>query len=371
MSDDLPAPDAIEGAPHPRDTAQLYGHAGAEADFIDAYTSGRMHSGWLISGPRGIGKATLAYRIAAFLLAEEPGAAPGGLFGAPENLAIPQDSPDWHQIRAGAHPRLFVLRRGPNQTGSALMDVISVGRVRELKDFFHLSAADGGRRVVIVDATDEMNNAAANALLKELEEPPARTTLLLIAHQPSRLLPTIRSRCRALRLSPLSPLDMGHALTQAGFGGEGSEALAALAEGSVGDAIRLIQHDGLTLYSDLAGLFAQGARINRDRAVKLADTLSGRGADARFRLACDLLAGLAARAARSGLVGPPAIEATEGEARLLARLAPHDAAARDWAALATDMPARLRAGRAVNVETGALILDALLELEAVAQRHAA
>lgn len=369
MSNTLPDPDAIEGAPHPRDTVQLYGHARAEAEFLDAFAAGRMHSGWLISGPRGVGKATLAYRIAAFLLAQAPGA--GGLFGPPDTLAIDQQGPDWHQIRAGAHPRLFVLKRGPNQTGSALMDVISVARVRALKDFFHLSAADGGHRVVIVDAADELNNSAANALLKELEEPPARTTILLIAHQPSRLLPTIRSRCRGLRLGALSPPDMAHALTQAGFAPDQGEALAALADGSVGDAVRLMQLDGLTLYDRLTGLFAQGPRLDRAAAVTLADELAGRAADARFRLACDLLARFAARAARAGLTGPPQMQATAQEAPLLARLAPHDAAARDWAALATDLPARLRQGRAVNVESGALLLDALWRMEATARRHAA
>lgn len=367
---DLPAPDAIDGAPHPRETAQLFGHDRAEAEFLDAHASGRMHSGWLISGPRGVGKATLAYRIAAFLLADAPD---DGLFGAPPpatSLDVPHDGPDWPLIKAAAHPRLSVLTRGPNQTGSALSDSISVDRVRGLKKFFHLSATDGGRRVVIVDAADDLNKSAANALLKELEEPPARTTLLLVTHQPSRLLPTIRSRCRTLRLHPLAEPDMAAALDQAGFAPDGQAALAALSAGSVGDAIRLLQHDGLKLYADLVALLKSG-RLDRAAAVALADTMTARSADDRFRLATDLLDRLLTRLARAGLFGPPPVQAAPGEAQLLAKLSPHDVAARAWADLGATTGDKIRRGRAVNVDPGALMLDALLAMDQTARSHAA
>lgn len=185
---DLPDPDRIAGAPHPRDATRLLGHAGAEAEFLAAHASGRLHSGWLLTGPAGIGKATLAYRMAAFLLAGHD----QGMFGAPTSLDLPDNDPDLRLIRAGSHPRLFVLRRGLNDKGDGWRSQITVDEARRLKGFFQMSAADGGRRVVIIDAADEMNVSAANAILKGLEEPPARTTLLLVAHQPARLLPTIR-----------------------------------------------------------------------------------------------------------------------------------------------------------------------------------
>lgn len=369
MADDLPAPDQIEGAPHPRDTVQIYGHAGAEAEFLAAYNSGRLHSGWLLTGAKGVGKATLAYRIAAFLLAEQPD---DGLFGAPppaETLQIDREAPDMRQILARAHPRLFVLNRGPNSTGSALSDVITVDRVRKLKDFFHMSSADGGRRVVIVDAGDEMNNSAANALLKELEEPPERTTILLIAHQPSRLLPTIRSRCRVLRLSPLPPPDMAHALMQAEFETQDDESLAALSGGSVGDAVRLMQMGGLDLYHDLIKLFQGAPRIDRQAANALADSMVGKAADGRFLLALDLLDQFLARTARAGLHGPPALSAGPDESALLTRLSPTDLAARDWATLAETLRDKTRHGRAVNIDPGTMFLDAVFAIEATAQRH--
>lgn len=371
MSDDgAPRADQLDGAPHPRETVQLYGHDTAEAEFLAAHGSGRLHSGWLITGPRGVGKATLAYRMAQFLL--EGREAGGGLFGdAPTRIPLDPESRDAHLIRSGAHPGLEVLTRGMNKTGSALSDSISVDRVRELKEFFHLSASDGGHRVVIVDAADELNKSAANAILKELEEPPARTTLLLLAHQPSRLLPTIRSRCRTLRLNPLSGPDLTRALAQAGFEIEAGESLAALSGGSVGDAIRLLHADGLALYGQIAGLFGRGGHIDRDAAVKLADSVAGRAADARFRLLSDLIDIFATRAARAGLIGPPQVQAAPHEAELLAQLSPHDVAARDWADLSADLGERLRHGRAVNVDSAALTLEALLRMEHIARRHAA
>lgn len=365
----LPEPDRIEGAPHPREATRLIGQEAAEQAFLAAYGAGRLHSGWLLTGPRGVGKATLAYRIAAFLLAE-PSDGDGGLFGAPpspETLDIPPESPDAALIRSGAHPRLFVVRRGPNPKGDRLSDVIRVDEVRGLKNFFQLSAANGGRRVVIIDAADEMNPNAANAVLKALEEPPARTTLLLIAHQPSRLLPTIRSRCRELRLSPLGAEDLTRVLAGIGQDADAPEALAVLSDGSAGAALSLLGHDGLKLYADLVTLLADLPQMKRSEALRLADACAGRGADHRFALTLDLIDHFLARAARTGLLGEPQSQAAPGEARLLVRLAPHDRAARAWADLQQEVSARARRGRAVNLDPAALILDILFRIEQTAR----
>ena len=200
----LPEPDRIDGAPHPRETQALYGQDTAQADFLQAYDSDRLHHGWLITGPKGVGKATLAWQIARFLLATPP-VQDDGLCGTPTpptSLKIAEEQRVARRMLAGSEPGLFVLRRPYDDKAKRLKAQITVDEVRKLKGFFALSAADGGRRVVIVDAADDMNVNAANAILKLLEEPPDRTTLLLISHQPSRLLPTIRSRCRELRLAP-------------------------------------------------------------------------------------------------------------------------------------------------------------------------
>lgn len=372
MADDLlPEPDRVEGAPHPRDTLVLHGQEAAEAAFLAAFAGGRLHHGWLITGPRGIGKATLAWRIARFLLATPAADPGGGLFGdappLPASLDIPADHPVARRLHAGSEPRLFHLRRGPNDKGDRLSADIRVEQVRRLKSFLHLTAADGGRRAVVVDAADELNPAAANALLKLLEEPPEDTVLLLVSHQPSGLLPTIRSRCRELRLSPLGPADLGRALAGAGISTDAPEALAALAGGSAGEAIRLFTLDGLAAYGALVKLFATLPRLDRPAAIALADSTAQRGqGEPRFDLMLRLIDLLLARLARTGVAGPPAPEAAPGEAALLARLSPDPAAAHVWADLHQTLGARARHGRAVNLDPATLLLDMILRIDQTA-----
>jgi len=370
---DTPEPDRIIGAPHPRDTPRLIGQDAAEGAFLEAYSAERLHHAWLLCGPRGVGKATLAWRIARFLLAT-PVAEAGGLYGdapAPTSLVIAPDHPVARRVAAGAEPGLFHIRRSVNEKTGRLRDQIVADDVRALGHFLHLSAADGGRRVVIIDAADEMNVQAANALLKMLEEPPARTTLLLVSHQPSGLLPTIRSRCRVLRLSPLDTDDMAAALAQAEIalpeGREAQEALAALADGSVGMAVQMIAQGGLDIYADIVGLFAQLPQIDRPRALSLANAAAQRGAEQKLDLLIALIDLFLARAARTGAMGrAPTPQAAPGEAALLARIAPGLAKARAFADCGADTLARVRRGRAVNLDPAALVLDTVFSIQKTA-----
>lgn len=369
MSDlDIPEADAIEGAPHPRLTARLIGQEAAEAAFLQAYNGGRLHHGWMITGPRGVGKATLAWKIARFLLATPE--ADGGMFAPPppETLDIPDNHPIARRMAALSEPRLFLLRRAYDEKKAKLQDIISVEEVRKMKSFFALSAADGGRRVAIIDAVDDMNPSAANALLKLLEEPPKGVTLILISHQPAKLLPTIRSRCRELRLGPLSPADLSDALTQAGgeVEPEARTALAELAGGSVGEAFRMTNLDGLALYQKIADLMATLPRMDRQRALALAEAGAARGAEARFDLIVTLLDLFLARLARAGSLGQCPPEAAKGEAQLIARLSPHPIAARDWADLAQHLGLRARKAKAVNLDPAALLMDMLLKIDETA-----
>ncbi|WP_172292770.1 DNA polymerase III subunit delta' [Pseudoruegeria sp. HB172150] len=373
MSDGAPLEaDRVQGAPHPRETPHLIGQEEAEAAFLDAYNSHRLHHGWLITGPRGVGKATLAWRIARFLLATPP-TEDDGLFGAPPpptTLEIDPGHPVAHRLAALSEPGLFLVRRPWDEKGERLKQEITVEEIRRLKHFFEMSSADGGGRVVIIDAADEMNVNAANAVLKLLEEPPKNTTLLLIAHQPSRLLPTILSRCRRLRCGILSPVDLAEALEQAGVDpGQDAAALAALSEGSVGTALRLITMEGLALYSDLVQVL--GNPNARPLALKLADSAVGRPNADRFALLIELFDLFLARAARAGISAPPEPEAAPGEARLLAQISPNPQASRRWAELAQTLGARARHGRAVNLDPAALILDMVLKTQETAAQTAA
>ncbi len=373
MSDDIPEPDRITGAPHPRETETLFGQSGAEASFLEAYNAGRLHSGWLITGPRGVGKSTLAWKIATFLLSQDP-QDDDGLFGAPPpptSLQVDPEHPDARLVQSGAHPRLFIVRRPYDDKTKKLKSEITVDAVRGVKGFFHMSSTDGGRRVVIVDAADELNRNAANAILKELEEPPADTTILLIAHQPSRLLPTIRSRCRELRCPPLGPDDLGHALTQAGHPNGASEALTVLAGGSAGDAIAMLNHDGLPRYAEIVKTLSKLPNADRPMVLSLANSCAGVANVIRYGLTLDLIDHFLARAARAGLLGAPTTQGAPGEAELLARLSPDDRAARAWAQLQQDLSARIRHGRAVNLDPAALVLDIVFKIEETARAVAA
>jgi DNA polymerase-3 subunit delta' len=364
--EDRPEPDCVTGAPHPRETPTLIGHHTAEQTFLDAYRAGKLHHGWMITGPLGLGKATLAWKIARFLLATPDD--DGGMFAAPppETLDIPADHPVAHRLIALSEPRLFLLRRAWDDNARKLKSVIGVEEVRKLKNYFSLSAADGGRRVAIIDAVDEMNVAAANALLKLLEEPPPQVTLLLISHQPSRLLPTIRSRCRELRLSPLNAGDMATALALTGDAPDNPVPLAELSGGSVGEAIRIMNLDGMKLYANIIALFATLPRLDRGRALALAEIGAGRGNEEKFDLILMLIDLFLARLARAGTLGYCPPEAAKGEAELIARLSPHPHAARDWADLAQGLASRARRGRAVNLDPAALLMDMVLKIDETA-----
>ena len=368
MSDDIPEPDRSFGAPHPRATERLIGQSAAEATFLAAYNRGRLHHGWLITGARGVGKATLAWRLARFLLATPENG--GGMFAParPDSLDIPPAHPVARRLQALSEPRLFLLRRPYDEKAARLKQDITVDEVRRMKSFFTMSAADGGHRVAIIDAVDDMNPSAANALLKLLEEPPARVTLLLIAHQPARLLPTIRSRCRELRLGPLSAADLSDALTAAGgeVAPEDRVALAELAGGSVGAAFAMTNLDGLKLYARLIKLFTTLPLLDRPMALALAEAGAVRGAEAQFDLIVTLMDLFMARLARAGTMGHPPPPAAPGEADLIARLSPNPAIARQWAELAQTIGLRARRGKAVNLDPAALLLDMVLKIDEAA-----
>ena len=370
MTEDAPPePDRLDGAPHPRETAQLFGQLEAEATFLDAVTAGRLPHGWLLTGPEGVGKASFAWRAARFLLATPPDTG-DSLFGAPpppETLDIDPGHPVAARLRALSEPGLCLVRRPWDEKAKKLKTQLTVDEVRRVKSFFHMSAAGGGRRVVIVDSADEMNASAANALLKELEEPPRDAVLFLVSHRPSGLLPTIRSRCRTLRFAPLGPDDLQAALAQAGQTvPENAAGLAELAGGSVGEAVRLLSHDGLGLYRDLMHLLGSLPRLDRPLALRLADATATRDGEARFDLTLSLLDRALSRLARQGTLGQSLPEIVPGEAATLARLAPDAFAARAFADLSANLTARARRGRAVNLDPAALTFDMFLDLDRTA-----
>ncbi len=288
--------------PAPRANPVLLGHPAAEATLSEALAGGRLHHAWLITGPDGIGKATLAYRFARRLLAGR--VAPDRRDGDGEGgLALDPAHPVFRRVAAGAHADLITVERGYDEKRKRTRTVITVEDVRKVAGFMALTPAEGGWRVAVVDGAEEMNPAAANALLKVLEEPPARAVLLLVSAAPGRLLPTIRSRCRRLRLSPLPDPAMADLLARAlpDLGEAERGRLATLAEGSPGRALLLAEAEGLAIAALVDGVLGALPSLPPQRAYEIADRL-GRG-ETGFTTFMDLLRAALATALRETLRG--------------------------------------------------------------------
>src|ERR1700689_279778 len=262
-------------AVHPRETSTLSGHREAELALLNAYRSGRIPHAWLIGGAQGIGKATLAYRMARYVLAHRDALAND--VQRAETLWVDPADPVSRHIAAGAHGGLLTLERSLNDKG-VMRTVITVDETRETISFFGSTAAVEGWRVCIVDTVEDLNPNAANALLKVLEEPPRQSLFLLVSHAPARLLPTILSRCRKLPLRPLTTDDVIHAAARATGIAPDDPALAEAAdaaEGSVARALTLLGGDALKLQQRTANLLKNLPRVDPRELHALGDALGG------------------------------------------------------------------------------------------------
>jgi DNA polymerase III subunit delta' len=340
--DDAGAPAGTPAeVPEPRANPDLRGHEAAEAALLEAHHAGKLPHALIIGGPRGVGKATLAFRLARFLMAQSGEAASGpiggeaapGLFGgeSPRSLALAPDHPVFRRIAAGGHADLITIERGRDpRNKDRLRGEIVVEDTRGVANFLRLTPAEGGWRIVIVDSADDMNRNAANALLKILEEPPRRSLLILVSHMPGRLLPTIRSRCRKLALKPLPDSEVVRLVARyrPDVAVEDAQALAQLAEGSIGRALDLAASGGLDLYRSLLKLLQALPDIDGPALHGFADRLARAGAEDTYRTVTELLSQfltrMISRAAHSsaGAVGEAGwTDIVPGEGQGMGRLA--------------------------------------------------
>jgi DNA polymerase-3 subunit delta' len=253
-------------SPEPRANPTLLGQDHAESILLDALRTGRMHHAWLITGPEGVGKATLAYRFARRLLAGTP---------SEDSLALDPADPVFRRVAAGSHADMKTIERVLNEKTKRMKTQIAVEDVRQINAFLSLTPAEGGWRVVIVDGAEDLNQASANALLKILEEPPPRAVLLLVCSAAGRLLPTIRSRCRRLRLSVLPDATMDRLIAQylPNLNADERGRLVTLAEGSPGRAILLAEDEGLVIAAMVDKLLSDAPDIPAARGYEIADVL--------------------------------------------------------------------------------------------------
>jgi DNA polymerase-3 subunit delta' len=262
------------GGLHPREAQHLFGHAEAERTLLEAYRGGRLPHAWLIGGPRGVGKATLAYRMARFVLAHPDPNAPA--VQSARSLEVDPEHPVARRMAVQAQGDLLVLERTLNDKGKLRQD-IAVDEVRKTVSFFGSTAGEGGWRIAIVDAVDELNPSGANALLKIIEEPPPRALLLLVSHARGTVMPTIRSRCRVLDLRPLSTPDVAQAVASAVGRETDAEvmAAAAVADGSVGRALTMLDGCALALRERLTQMLDRLPDVDPTALHGLGEAMGG------------------------------------------------------------------------------------------------
>lgn len=279
--------DRVEGWPAPEEQSAWFGDEASERMLIDAYRSGRMHHAWLIGGPKGIGKATLAYRFARFVLAHpDPATIPPDA-----DLSIAETSPAFRKVANRAHPNLLILERPWDDRNGRFRTDLTVDEIRKTVSFFGSTSGEPGWRIAIVDPADDMNASSANALLKVLEEPPQRALFLLVSHAPGRLLPTIRSRSRRLDVTPLAENAIATALAAHGEDAAPADLAlaAALAHGSLRRAILLLEGGGIDTYRSLMQVLGRLPQVDMDALHAFADTIARRGNDDGWIGFADLL----------------------------------------------------------------------------------
>ncbi|MBV8449963.1 MAG: DNA polymerase III subunit delta' [Hyphomicrobiales bacterium] len=285
----MPDPDGdADAIPTPRENRRLTGHAPAELEVLEALRARRFAHAWLITGQQGVGKATFAYRVARFVLA---GPDPFERAARASSLEVPADDPAARRIGAGSHPDLFLLERTLGSTGKLRTEIV-VEDARRATAFLQSTSGEGGWKVLIVNAADELNRNAANALLKIIEEPPGRALALLVAHVPARLPATIVSRCRRLRLDPLT-IDGIVAIVSRLPGNAAPESAIAeaarLAEGSVTRTLLLLESRAVEFARLTRDVLEAPSKERSPAALRLASRLGTRGADASYDIVFDTI----------------------------------------------------------------------------------
>lgn len=350
--DDIPDADRAGSGPLPRETHVFFGHAEAEAALLEAYRQGRLPHAWIFGGLEGIGKATLAWRFARFLLVH-PDPATAAVQHA-QNLEVAPDHPVARRLVSGGHGNILRLRRELNEKTKKLRTEISVDSVRKVIEFFQLSASEGGWRICIVDTAEDLNKSSANALLKLIEEPPSRSVFLIISQKPGQILPTIRSRCRKLMLQPLGEADVSNALAvlapHIGHPGKAEvQAAIARADGSVREAMRLLDPETTGFDKKLDAALARLPKLDWREVHALADAVTGRaGEEAYDALVRGVFNYIQRRVHGGALDGAPLA--------VMARMA------LAWEKLRAD----IREAEALNLDKRALVIGIFVELAAAA-----
>lgn len=370
----------------PRANPLLIGHSAAERTLLQAARSGRLPHAWLLGGPQGVGKATLAFRFARWLLATPDPTEPEGpsLFGeaaAPDTdtLHVDPAAPVFRRVAAAGHADLLTIGRavakadvGKDPEDQRLAREISVDEARRIQPFLRLTPAEGGWRVVVVDEAETLNRNAANAILKVLEEPPPRAVLLLVSNNPGAMLPTIRSRCRRLRLGPLTPAELDHWMTTRvpELSEQDRAVLTVLADGSPGRALRLWHAGASALYGRFLQVLAPLPHLDLPAVRSLCEEVAAPSAETSYRVLSELMLWWLERVARAPALGPPMFEAVPGERDMIARLAstaPAGGRLDRWLQVWEKVRQSLAQSDGANLDRKQTLLQAFLSIQSAAR----
>lgn len=282
---ETPESDRFNDAPHPRERYVFFGHNAAEQELLSAFRQNKMAQAWIIGGPEGIGKATLAWRLARFLSAY-PDSSVEAVQNA-QSLEITSQHPVARLIHAQAFSEIFLLRREWNEKTKKFFTEIRVDDVRKIIGAFHHSSGLGGWRIAIIDRADDLNRSAANALLKLIEEPPQKSLFLLISNQPGRLLPTLRSRCRKLMLNALSQDEIAATIGSLGkpwaeLSKDDVSLACQHADGSIREALRLLDSEAIQFHDQIIRILHRLPQIDWMGVHQLAEKVTGRDQEAAY-----------------------------------------------------------------------------------------
>jgi len=261
---------------------------------------------------------------------------------------------------------LYIVRRGYNEKRKAFFKNISIEDVRDLQTYCSLSIADGGKRLIIIDAADDLNKSSSNSLLKLLEEPPKNTFFILISHQPNLLLPTLKSRCQKLSFSNLDQTDLRAVLTAIGCEIKSSDelSLSVLSKGSAGAAFRLINSNCINMYRDILDLASSLPNLDINKTLQLSRNYFAKAKSHEFEIFLEMMQHFFSRLCKTGAIQKPIVPSvTDDEAKIMKNLCPSLKSAYLWSEAANITLAKLNKGYLLNIDIESLILDAFIYLE--------
>ncbi len=354
--------DKLEGAPHPRFSRVVIGQDRVKKQFLHALNQGRIHHAWLMCGPKGIGKSTLAWNLAKFLLTSQ-----GDDNDNDGDLCVNFEDPIISRVEALSEPHLMLVRKNFDTKTKKVKSDITVDNIRDLVEFFEFTSPDGKPRIAIIDSIDDLNSNASNAFLKLLEEPPNHTYFFLVSHSPESLLPTIRSRCLSVQCQKLTASDQLYLLNEFGFiSDDHSKTVVSISQGSVGEAIRIINQNGLELYSSIVETFKDLPELDVSRILDIAAQTEGAGKQELTETINKLTIHFVSRLAKTGVNGSMNKEVFTGENYILAKLSPTIDKSIEWASLYSKMVANANVYQESNIDGFSQVYENLVNIKLTA-----